>query len=82
MKELGRVLHISPSKKAVMRVQMTPKIGQDVFDENDKHVGRVFDIFGPTDSPYVAIESRNPQELIDKVIYTKTSWKMRIRKRR
>jgi len=38
-----------------LKVENNPRIGDQVANENLKHVEIVFDVFGPTASPYVAV---------------------------
>jgi RNA-binding protein len=71
LQRLGLVLHISPSRNMVMKVENVPKIGETVVDENLKPVGKVFDIIGPVSSPYVAIRStvRDPEKMVNSPVY-------------
>ena len=71
MQRLGRVLHTSPSKNIIIKTENIPKIGQTVIDENFKTVGKIFDLFGPVSSPYVAIKPTilKPEELTNKTLY-------------
>ena len=71
MQRLGLILHISPSKNMIIKVEKIPKIGETVVDENLKPVGRVFDLIGPVSSPYVLIKptAHNPERLLDKPVY-------------
>lgn len=71
MQRLGLVLHISPSRNMIMKVENVPKIGDTVVDENLKPVGKVFDILGPASSPYVAIRStvRDPEKMVNRPVY-------------
>ena len=71
MQRLGRVLHISPSRNIIIKIENIPKIGQTVVDENLKTVGKIFDLFGPVSSPYVAIRPTilKPEELANKTLY-------------
>ena len=71
MQRLGLVLHISPSRNIIAKVECTPKIGETVVDENLKPVGRVFDIFGPVSAPYVAISpsTRELGKLVNSTLY-------------
>lgn len=71
MQRLGLVLHVSPSRNLIMKVEKVPKIGDTVVDENLKQVGKVFDILGPTSSPYVAIRPtvRDPEKMINRPVY-------------
>jgi len=65
------VLHISPSRNIIIKIENIPKIGQTVVDENLKTVGKIFDLFGPVSSPYVAIRPTilKPEELANKTLY-------------
>jgi RNA-binding protein len=68
---LGRVRHISPSRNIIAKIETTPRIGEAVVDENLKTVGKIFDLFGPVNSPYVAIRPTilKPEELTNKTLY-------------
>ncbi|SDQ58470.1 snoRNP protein GAR1 [Halopelagius longus] len=51
-----------------------PDIGRDVVDESLSSVGRVVDIFGPVERPYVAItptEGTSPASLVGKKLYAR-----------
>lgn len=76
MQRIGIVLHISSSKKAIIKAENLPRIGDKVVDENLKHVGNVFDVFGPISSPYVAVKAsiEKPNILINKFLYVAPSY--------
>ncbi|HEX69237.1 H/ACA RNA-protein complex protein Gar1 [Candidatus Bathyarchaeota archaeon] len=71
MQRLGRVLHVTPSMNIIVKSETIPKLGQTVVDENLKVVGKVFDIIGPTSSPYVTIKPsiKEPRKLANKKLY-------------
>ena len=71
MQRLGRVLHVTPSRNVVVRVEVPPKIGERVVDEKLRQFGTVFDVFGPVSKPYVAIKpsTENPQTLVNQNLY-------------
>ncbi|MGQ9624594.1 MAG: H/ACA ribonucleoprotein complex subunit GAR1 [Candidatus Bathycorpusculaceae bacterium] len=71
MQRLGRVLHITPSRNIIVRIENLPKIGENVVDENLKSIGKVFDILGPISSPYAAVKPtiQEIERLTDKVLY-------------
>ena len=50
------MLHVSGSRKIVLKTNVRAKIGVQVFDEELRPVGKIFDVFGPVSSPYVSIE--------------------------
>lgn len=84
MRRLGRVLHISPNKKAVIKAEKIPKIGETVVDNERRRVGTVFDVFGPTVSPYVEVEIKlkDPEKLINRLLFVSSAPKHRVRSRR
>jgi RNA-binding protein len=55
--KLGVVLHVSGSRKLILRTKIRVKTGTKVLDEELRPVGRVFDVFGPVKNPYVSVES-------------------------
>jgi RNA-binding protein len=71
LQRIGLVLHVSPSRNIIAKVESTPRIGEPVVDENLKQVGKVFDIFGPVSSPYAAIRPsiREPEKLTNRALY-------------
>ena len=71
MQRLGLILHISPSRNMIVKVENIPRIGEAVVDEDLKPVGKVFDILGPVSSPYVAVRPaiHDPQRLVNKPVY-------------
>jgi RNA-binding protein len=50
-----------------------PDIGTMVLDESLSTVGRIVDVFGPVDRPYVAIttDSGNPARLVGTKLYAR-----------
>jgi RNA-binding protein len=54
-----------------VKIENTPKIGETVVDENLKHVGKVFDIFGPVSSPYAVVKPtlQEAEKLAGKTLY-------------
>ena len=71
MQRLGRALYISPNRNVIIKVETVPKIGEKVVDENLKLIGKVFDVFGPVSSPYVAVKPsiQKPEKLTNRVLY-------------
>ncbi len=74
MKRLGRVLHLSNSKKLILKTKVKVRTGTKVLIAKGKLVGRVFDIFGPIADPYVSIDPsvKDPDRYIGRVLYTQT----------
>jgi len=86
LQRIGLVLHVSASRNIILKAEKVPRIGDRVQDENLKPVGMVFDVFGPTSSPYVAVKPniQNPRHLINRVLYvvpSKPEMKERKKKR-
>jgi RNA-binding protein len=71
LQRLGRVLHTSPSRNIIIRIENLPRIGETVVDENLRPVGKMFDILGPITSPYAAIKPLilEPEKLTNKILY-------------
>ena len=71
MQRIGRVIHITPSKNAVVKAETLPRIGDVVIDEQRNPVGKVFDIFGSISSPYVEVkpEVKDPYKLVNYFLY-------------
>jgi len=65
------VSNVSPSRNVIVKAENTPKLGSEVFDENLKVVGKVFDIIGPVTSPYAVIKPTisEPIKLLNKPVY-------------
>jgi RNA-binding protein len=77
LQRLGKVLHVTPSQNVVAKISKTPKIGSTVVDQKLKTVGKVFDVIGPTSSPYVIIKPtiKKPETLTNKQLYSLLSKK-------
>ena len=71
MQRLGLILHVTPSRNVIAKIENVPRIGETVVDENLKPVGKVFDILGPVSSPYATIAPtiRDPEKLSNKTVY-------------
>jgi RNA-binding protein len=71
LQRIGQVLHVSSSRNMILKAENVPRIGNKVLDENLKPVGIIFDVFGPTSSPYVAVKPsiHNPQDLVKRILY-------------
>jgi len=55
---LGVVQDISHEGKLIVKARFAPKMKEIVRDNLRAEIGRVSKVFGPTRSPYVAIEPR------------------------
>ncbi|KYH39471.1 MAG: RNA-binding protein involved in rRNA processing [Candidatus Bathyarchaeota archaeon B26-2] len=69
MNKIGRVLHISPSGKAVLKAETVPRIGDTVLDGDGRVVGKVFDVMGPVDSPYVEVDVKGKRKVVGRLLY-------------
>jgi RNA-binding protein len=74
VKRLGKVLHLSKSKKLILKTKVKVKTGTKVLVAKCKPVGQVFDIFGPIENPYVSIAPsvKDPDQYVGRVLYTQT----------
>jgi rRNA processing protein Gar1 len=71
LQRLGLVIHVTPSRNIVAKIETVPRIGEVVVDENLKPVGKVFDVLGPVSSPYATIAPtiRDPWKLANRPVY-------------
>ena len=54
---LGTVLHQSKgSNNLIIDLKSDVKIGQPVSDRSGTIIGKIFDIFGPVESPYASVK--------------------------
>lgn len=83
MYRIGCVLHVNPNKNVILKSENLPRIGDKVVDEQLKPVGTVFDIFGPTYAPYVAVKPgvEETRHLVNHVLYAIPSPNVRKRRR-
>ncbi|KON34386.1 MAG: hypothetical protein AC479_00535 [miscellaneous Crenarchaeota group-6 archaeon AD8-1] len=79
MQRLGKVISVSPSQNIIIEIKKPNKIGTIVVDENLKMVGKIFDIIGPTVSPYIIIKPtiKKPEKLVGEKVYSIISKKKR-----
>ena len=84
MRKIGRVMHISPREKAVIKTTRPLKIGEKVFDRNERVIGRVSDVFGPVKAPYIEvnIEGGDASSYVGKILYYSLSKQKKRSKRR
>ena len=84
MQRIGCVLHVSSNKKIIIKAENLPRIGDRVMDKHLKPVGTVFDVFGPTSFPYVAVKPNvgEPHHLVNHILYAVPSPKMKRRRKR
>jgi len=68
---IGQVLHVSKTKNLILKAENIPRIGDKVSNEKLKSVGTVFDVFGPTSSPYVAVKPyiQNTKQFVNQILY-------------
>ena len=72
MNKLGIILHVSGSKKLILRTKIKVRIGIEVLDEDLRPIGRICDIFGPSKNPYVSVKPKisKPESYVGHSIYT------------
>ena len=68
----------------ILKAENIPHIGDEVANEKLKPVGTVFDVFGPTSSPYVAVKPhiQSPEQLVNQVLYAIPSKAVRKKRRK
>lgn len=84
LNRIGYVLHVSATRNIIIKAENIPRIGDKVANENLKPVGMVFDVFGPTSSPYVAVKPhvQSPEQLVNHVLYVIPSKAARKKRKR
>lgn len=72
LNRIGHVLHVSNTKNMILKAENIPRIGDQVVNEKLKSVGIVFDVFGPTSSPFIAVKPNipEPEQLVNHILYT------------
>ena len=69
MRKLGRIVS-KEKKKIVLKTDKLVKIGTEVYDESERHIGTVIDYFGPVNGPYLLISTtKDAEKLIGREIY-------------
>ena len=65
MRRVAYFLHKSPSGRLIAKVlaHRPPRIGVRVYDSRGRFIGRVIDIIGPVNSPYIVIKPSDHPEL-------------------
>jgi len=61
--KLGDVLHRSGSSgHLIVRLEAETQIGEPVYDSKGNRVGTVFDIFGPVETPFASVRTREDEK--------------------
>ena len=69
MKKLGRVVSVSDGK-LVLKTEELVKLGAEVYDDGERHIGTVIDYFGPTMGPYLLISTKKDAgQLVGEELY-------------
>ncbi len=71
---LGTALHISRSSGNLILDSLgVARIGEAVRNAKGKKIGIVFDVFGPTTNPFIAIKPsiETPERLLGKALYVR-----------
>jgi RNA-binding protein len=74
MKRVGTVSRVAQGVAVVRLDSDPPEIGTAVVDESLSRVGRVVDVFGPVDHPYVAVspaDGVSPASLVGSKLYAR-----------
>lgn len=74
MECLGKVSHLDSKNRAIVIAKN--KVGKNtkIFDAESRHVGRVVNIFGPVNEPYLAISAKKGTrvtKLVGREVYKK-----------
>jgi len=64
MKKLGKILHVSAQNRIIVRSEKNiSATNSAVINKELKRIGKIFDIFGSTKKPYVAVVPHKPSIL-------------------
>lgn len=56
-KVIGKGMHISKGNgNLIIRLEVETRIGQDTADKDGNPMGKIFDVFGPINTPYASIK--------------------------
>jgi len=78
MQWIGKVLHVTPFKHAITRIRPTKgrlpvEVNMYVIDDDFRPVGKIDNIFGPIEHPYISvrldIKMRDPGKLVGRNLY-------------
>ncbi len=65
IQRLGTVVNTAQNLVVVRAPESaSPSIGTVVIDESLDDVGRIVDVFGPVDRPYVAVDPRSDTQVV------------------
>ncbi len=78
MRRLSKVIHLTNQRHLVTRVSPNQikalRIGQTVVTKDLNRLGKIFDIFGPVNHPFVSIKLnqgiKTPENLVGELIYS------------
>ncbi len=78
LKKIGEILHLSRSKKLVVRLTTVPPLYITVYDYGFRRVGVLYDVIGPLSRPFGLVRPdaniiNNVNEFIGKDIYVRLS---------
>ena len=70
-------MHLSNQKHLILRLSSNQikklKIGQSVVTKDLNKIGRIFDIFGPVNHPFISIqpssEIKEPEQFVGELVY-------------
>ncbi len=72
MQRLGKVMHLSVSKNLILKAESLTDIGATVTDNNLRKIGKVGDVFGNVEAPYISVRLnvKDPEKYVGQVLYT------------
>ena len=74
MKCLGKVTHLDSKNRAIIIAKNKVSKNTKIYDSENNLVGRVVDIFGPVNEPYLAISAKKGMRItriIGREVYKK-----------
>ncbi len=74
LRVLGKPSHISSQNHIIVRTSSPPGIGSRVVNESNSLIGKVIDVFGPVDKPFISIKpssSVDPYKILEQTLFVK-----------
>ncbi|MHA1835790.1 MAG: H/ACA ribonucleoprotein complex subunit GAR1 [Candidatus Odinarchaeia archaeon] len=62
---MGKPLHLSSQNHIIIKTNFAPKIGSNVYTKTKKFIGKIIDVFGPINSPFLSIKPNKKIEPTD-----------------
>jgi RNA-binding protein len=62
MQFIGEIENISYNGMWILRSQILPRIGSNVYNQQKQVVGKVMNVIGPVSSPYILVKPKSKEK--------------------